>query len=169
VAGKIISDVPLNNYTYNKFTCMMKAQVKPPLVVSGMNSYAGGQSICYCSKPVNSIYCPVMRVVRDRLVSLMDGIFLLNSGMSPDEFARELNEKFSPDMLRRCSKIENDFSKYDKSQGETLLRFEVMLYEKLGMDPLLAKIWYDFHEKSYVADRINGTIARVREKTQLSA
>nr|WPR17629.1 MAG: polyprotein [Mite martelli-like virus] len=162
VRQQIESDVPLHLKKYKDFSYMMKKNVKPPMTKSAINEFLSVQAIAYQGRDINAIFCPVIGEMRKRLVSLLDPRFMIFSDMSNEEFNEELNKRFDPNMLRKMKVLEGDFSKYDKSQEEALLEFEMLLYRSLGMDEELIQIWIRAHRESRLKDRRNGVKTRTK-------
>lgn len=86
---------------------------------------------------------------------------MIMTGMSTEQFEQNINTRFDvEDLWQTTNRVENDFSKYDKSQHETLLRFEIMLYEMLGVPKDLLDTWYESHRRSTLKDKSNGVRMR---------
>lgn len=157
VKKMIESDVPLEERTYDRFAFMVKDKLKPPLEPSAAFKIPSGQTIAYHTKDVNAYVCPIFSVARDRLISILKPGILIMTGMCNEEFEDRINDQYDVSGLwHTTNKIENDFSKYDKSQHETLLRFEILLYAKLGVPEELLDMWYRSHRRSTLRDRSNG-------------
>lgn len=136
---------------------MVKDKLKPPLEANAVFKIPGGQTIAYHSKDINAVVCPIFSVALDRLLSILKPNIRIMTGMSTDEFEELINTEFDVSSLfRTTNRIENDFSKYDKSQHEVLLRFEIMLYSYLGVPADLLEIWYEAHRRSTLCDKTHG-------------
>nr|QHA33746.1 polyprotein [Atrato Virga-like virus 4] len=154
--AQIVSDLPMHLRPYNRFSYMVKADVKPQLAPSAQSKYPSVQTIVYNDPCVNAIFCPIYNVLFDRLIAVLHPKVLMYTGMSACEFEQELNAKLSARVAFQCRKVENDFSKYDKAQQAALRRFERLLWEYVGLDPDLSQIWDDSRRESTVTDRKNG-------------
>lgn len=156
VRRQILSETPLHLRYYNSFSYMIKGDVKPQLELSAIQKYPSVQTIVYSDKNINAIFCPVFGVLFERLLNLLDERILVFTGMSPHEFEKELNARIAGLDLSEVVTVEEDMSKYDKAQGRALRQFEDLLWDALGMDPDLLRIWTDSHVRSHVRDRRNG-------------
>lgn len=157
VKKMINSDTPIEDKRFNQYTFMVKDKLKPPLEANAVFKIPGGQTIAYHSKDINAVVCPIFSVARDRLLSILKPNIRIMTGMSTDEFEELINTEFDVSSLfRTTNRIENDFSKYDKSQHEVLLRFEIMLYSYLGVPADLLEIWYEAHRRSTLCDKTHG-------------
>lgn len=161
VERNIVSDIAFEDREYDVFEFMIKNQLKPPLELAAMWKYAALQTIAFQKKFINAMYCPVMKVLRERLIMLLRKRFIMYTDMSPEEFEVALNDRITADQFEAGFHVENDIGKYDKSQDEAALSFECMVYEYLGMDKELVKIWYAAHANSRLIDRANGISAWV--------
>ena len=106
--------------------------------------------------------CPQVREMMHRLQTCMKKNFVINSGYTPEELETELNHRFSTDVLKNCHIVENDMSKYDKSQDGVALAFEMKLFKLLGMSQDFCDTWYEAHAETIMYDRFNGVGAKVR-------
>nr|QHA33742.1 polyprotein [Atrato Virga-like virus 3] len=154
--AQIVSDLPLHLRPYNRFSYMVKADVKPQLTPGAQTKYPSVQTIVYNDPCVNAIFCPIYNVLFERLISVLHPKVLMYTGMSAGEFELELNAKLDARVAYQCKTIENDFSKYDKAQQAALRRYERLLWEYVGLDSELSQIWDDSRRESTVTDRRNG-------------
>ncbi|XP_046616669.1 uncharacterized protein LOC124303475 [Neodiprion virginianus] len=135
---------------------MIKSNLKPPLEISAKDKYASVQTIAYQSKDVNAVFCPVMAVLRDRLLAILKPKIMIMTGMSNADFEIEVNKRFDARILKDSRQIECDMSKYDKAQEQAVFEAEIELYRLLGMDDWLLDIWREAHVSSRIRDRQNG-------------
>ena len=150
------SDTPLHLRGYNQFSFMIKNSVKPPLEQNCVHKYASVQTIAYSSKGVNSIFSPIYRVLFKRLLSVLDDRIMILTGLSNSEFESKMNDRLNALVWNLGVQIENDMSKYNKSQLQAVLEFECMLLRALGLPECMLDIWYAFHRFSMMKDRTNG-------------
>lgn len=162
VRSKVNSDVPMHLREYNRFSYMVKRDVKPQLEPSAAFKYPSVQTIAYNDKSINAVFCPVFGVLFERLLAVMSKKILILTGMSNPEFEREFNRRLSPFEISVMVAVENDMSKYDKAQDEALRVFEDLLWEYLGLDPYLAQIWTDSHVDSTLTDKQGGVSFKTR-------
>lgn len=146
------SDVPLYERGFNRFSFVVKPNIKPAMELGAVNKYANVQTIADNSKDVNVIFY-IFNIMRERLFSFLKSKFNILCDLSIEECEVRVNKVV--DVAGLCS-IENDFSKYDKAHAEALFVFEMLLYEALGMDPDLLEIWKNSHSDSILTGKING-------------
>lgn len=79
--------------------------------------------------------------------------------MSSDEFAEDHNESVPPSEVEGLDVLEIDISKYDKSQGRVLLKFECEIYKLLGLSDFDIQLWINYHEKTVISDGPDGVKA----------
>ena len=135
---------------------MIKNSVKPPLEGNCVHKYASVQTIAYSSKDVNSVFSPIYRVLFERSLSVLDDRIMILTGLSNAEFETKVNDRLNTLIWNMGVQIENDMSKYDKSQLRAVLEFECMLLGNLGLSEYIVDIWYTSHEFSTMKDRTNG-------------
>lgn len=124
--------------------------------------YKSPQTIAYQSKTINSVFCPVLKELTNRIeYHLLDNVILYN-GMSPEEFAAHFTTIFPANRYRQMSDfMEIDFSKYDKSQGLVILIFEALLMEFSGVPPKYIALWLLMHVSTFLIDSLNKFTAEV--------
>lgn len=88
-------------------------------------------------------------------MKLLDSRFMIFTDLSPQDFEKVINNKFTPELLKNMKKLENDFSKFDKCLGKLLLSAEMEIYRRLGMPTELLQLWYAAHEHTVLKDRFN--------------
>ncbi|APG77682.1 hypothetical protein [Hubei virga-like virus 12] len=145
----------LENTDLEYYNYMIKPTPKPVLDTSGINTYSALQTIAYHNKNINSIFCSIFKIIKNRLINVLDKRFRIFTDCSTEEFSDELNKDFSADMLDKLYKLEIDLSKYDKSQGKLFLDIEIEIYRILGVPIYLLKQWYNAHLNTTLYDRIN--------------
>nr|QAY29259.1 putative RNA-dependent RNA-polymerase [Mill Lade virus] len=147
---------------FDLYSFIIKAIPKIDMEVGAEFRYKAPQTIAFQSKTINSVFCPLLKDMMDRIeYSLHDDIILYNN-MSPNEFAEYFTDSFPSQRYRKLSKfIEIDFSKYDKSQGLVILIFEAFLMEAFGIPYYYIALWIIMHRYTTVRDRVNNFSAKV--------
>uniref|UniRef100_A0ABD2XLJ3 RNA-dependent RNA polymerase alsuviricetes domain-containing protein n=1 Tax=Trichogramma kaykai TaxID=54128 RepID=A0ABD2XLJ3_9HYME len=172
IRKRVYDDRPLHLRPFNRFTFMVKGDVKPPSEPSCVYKYASVQTIAYNNKSENAVYNPIMRVLFERLLAVLDDRIQIMSGMSRQEFEKKIN-KLINGRIMGGTQIENDMTKYDKSQLEAIRVAERIVLMELGLDEWLADIWSEAHAKSIIVDKINGVkmemILPSKHSTQLKS
>lgn len=94
-------------------------------------------------------------------MSVIEDHFLVNTNLSPMDFQKMANVKLCVEDIKNAYIIENDFSKYDKSQGLAVLTMECELKERFGVEYDLVELWRYMHEISFYVDRKNEVASKV--------
>lgn len=151
----VLVDFDLYEYTINRYSYMLKTKPKPVLDANGCDVYAAPQTIVYHEKNINTLLCPVFKDFKKRLSSVLIDKVVLFSDVSVVGFEEILNSRFSHmiDKFMGMNKLEIDMSKYDKSQGELLLLFELEIYRLFGVPEELLVVWYRAHRNTVLRDR----------------
>nr|UUW20884.1 MAG: RNA-dependent RNA polymerase [Hangzhou virga-like virus] len=138
-------DVPMLEQDVGTYLSMLKADVKPPLSDKPLKQRIEPQVIVYHSKGLSSMYSSVFRVLVRRLLSLLRPNVHVNLLKDMDDIKRFLQavHPFDADLKY----IENDFSKYDKSQDAFVFKLEQYVFEALGMNQALLERWVKGHEQ----------------------
>nr|QNJ34552.1 ORF2 [Bemisia tabaci virga-like virus 1] len=150
------SDTPAHLRSYNKFKFMIKNTVKPVMEAGAAWKYASVQTIVYNDKSVNAIFCPIFNAMSERLYAVLSEKIMILTNCSNEEFEREINRRFNIAYLKICQCVENDMSKYDKSQGEVLRIMEDLIFFLLGMPLWLIRIWSAAHRRTHLRDWLHG-------------
>lgn len=148
-------DFDLNEADLSYYHCMIKPTPKPVMDATGINSYSALQTICYHDKNINTIFCSTFRILKKRILSVLDRRFKIFTDISPDDFADLLSSEFDASLLDTAHKLEIDISKYDKSQGKLFLDIEMEIYRIFGLPEELLMRWYEAHQNTTLYDRVN--------------
>jgi len=122
---------------------MLKSDVKPDLTTKPVESRIEPQVIVYHMRELNALYSSVFRVLVRRLLSLLRPNYhlnLLKDMVDVESFVRAVHP-FGAEVKY----LENDFSKYDKSQGRFVFRLEAYVFACLGMNGDLLDKWVVGH------------------------
>jgi len=129
---------------YAKYELSLKAQPKPKTEMEAAGQYAATQTILAHRKAVNAVMSPIFIALRDRFLKLLKPnvlVHMMKDRPAIEKFIRKWD--FSDG--RYVNYVENDFGKFDKSQGWVALRMEWYVYRMLGMDDDLLSMWIDGH------------------------
>lgn len=137
------------------YNCMIKPTPKPVLDSTGINTYSALQTICYHDKNVNTIFCSIFRILKKRLIMVLDNRFKIFTDVSPEDYSEMLSAEFDAEILDTMHKLEIDISKYDKSQGKLFLDIEMEIYRLFGIPEQLLLDWYKAHQHTTLYDRVN--------------
>nr|WQM60655.1 MAG: ORF1 protein [Riboviria sp.] len=162
IRNMIMSEDDFHDQNFSSHDFILKNIAKIDLERGCHSRYKSPQTIIHQQKTVNSVFCPIMRQLLQRVEYCLHRDIIMYNGMSPQEFCQHLNRVFPPRRYRKMHKfLEIDFSKYDKSQGLVLLIFEALLMELFGVPALYIKIWIVMHRLSVVHSRAGGFTAFV--------
>nr|QVG74705.1 RNA-dependent RNA polymerase [ssRNA positive-strand virus sp.] len=150
----IIPDRPIHLEALNHFQFAVKTSPKPDLTQSAYLKHPQLQTVVFQSKVVNAIFCPIVREVKKRLLSVLGDNVILYADMSPSDLAQKLNEYESEPILWH-STSELDISKYDKSQALTALEIDCRLFLAFGVEPYLVDLWRRAHQQTEMRDYAN--------------
>nr|WQM60665.1 MAG: ORF1 protein [Riboviria sp.] len=162
VRAMILAEDDFHDQNFSAHDFILKNLAKIDLEIGCQNRYKSPQTIIYQPKTINSVFCPIMRQLLQRVEYCLNPDIIMYNNMSPEEFCQHLKKVFPPTRYRKLNKfLEIDFSKYDKSQGLVLLIFEALLMEYFGVPPVYIKIWIIMHRLSVVHSRLGGFSAFV--------
>lgn len=128
-----VTSLPFDKYDYS-----IKESPKPIQTFASSVTYQALQTISAHKKFVNSVFCPVIKKAKDRLMCLMKSKYIMFFDMSSDTFIDKLNRLCNPSCIRHkmisgmIYSKELDISKYDKSQGYEALAFQCTILKMLG-------------------------------------
>lgn len=97
---------------------------------------------------VNVYYGPIFdQVKRNFKACLKDTKFVYTDGNTPQENANLVNDVYQTGM----DICENDFSKYDRTQGEWLRKAEFQIFDRLGLESQDAENWGQTTKSEYTS------------------
>lgn len=150
----LAEDLDFVDIDLTRYEMIMKRLPKIILEPDAPQKFSSPQTIAFLNKTINSIFCPIVKVLKQRLRSVLRENFILYSDMSHDEFLSSLNRLLPPHLLSKFQKfLEIDFSKYDKSQGYLSLLFEVKIMQLLGFPSRLIPYWIWAHVNTSLMER----------------
>lgn len=154
VPEQIVADVPLRYDTFNTYSVIIKRAPKIRLDFDCFDQFPALQSIIYCEKRVNAIFCPIIDKMKNRTKALLDPRYMLFCDVSPEEFAQKLQKVCPAQRVNYGDEIlELDASQYDQSQGIWVLEFECLLMRFFGVREPFITLWYASHYYKIVRDR----------------
>lgn len=134
-------DFPLSTYDRSKYDFLLKLKSKPNLEQNSQSTYAGLQTIACHPKAINVMVCPMFKILKERILSVLPDNIMIYTDCSPEEFEMELNDR---NIIQHWedNALEIDIGKFDKSQGEIFLKMEMEIYRLFGMPEEFLREWY---------------------------
>lgn len=137
----------------DQYRHMIKRKPKAKLDLEIQCSYPALQTIVYHSKHVNAVFGPIFSALTEKLLSIIDPLkFKFYTRTTP----LDLQDFFSTIPGGDLEILELDISKYDKSQNRFHFEVEMRIWEILGLDAYLRKVWENGHRKTHLKDYIAG-------------
>jgi hypothetical protein len=133
----------LAEMSVGEYLVMLKADVKPTLSTKPLTSRTEPQVIVYHEKVLSSLYSALFRVLVNRFLSLLKPNYHVNLNKDLSDI-RDFVSAIHPYELP-MKYLENDFSKYDKSQGAFAFKLEEYIFRKLGMNEEMLAKWLKGH------------------------
>jgi hypothetical protein len=134
-----LAEMPVDEYLV-----MLKADVKPTLSTKPVENRTEPQVIVYHEKALSALFSSIFRVLVRRFLSLLKPNYhvnLLKDSRDIEGFLRGVH----PFGVQGLKYLENDFSKYDKSQGKFVFELERVVYTALGMNREMMERWLGGH------------------------
>jgi hypothetical protein len=134
-----LAEMPVDEYLV-----MLKADVKPTLSTKPLENRTEPQVIVYHEKALSALFSSIFRVLVRRFLGLLRPNYhvnLLKDSRDIEEFLRGVH----PFGVQNLKYLENDFSKYDKSQGKFVFELERVVFTALGMNEEMMKRWLGGH------------------------
>jgi len=134
----------LGEMDVGSYLVMLKADVKPTLSKKPLDSRTEPQVIVYHEKALSALYSSIFRVLVRRFLALLKPNYhvnLLKDTKDMEAFVRGIHP-YHAEGLRY---LENDFSKYDKSQGKFVFVLEEYVFSQLGMNEEFLQQWLGGH------------------------
>lgn len=142
--------IRLEGINTSEYTAMVKGDGKPPLSLKPLTETAAPQTIIYQPTELTALYSSVFRVLAARFLSLLKPEIIFSLRKSPVDIETTLTAVFPWDHPREIKYVENDFSKYDKSQGRMAFELEAYAFTQLGLSTELLERWQIGHLHSSV-------------------
>nr|QVY19216.1 RNA-dependent RNA polymerase [Agapanthus velarivirus]QVY19226.1 RNA-dependent RNA polymerase [Agapanthus velarivirus]QVY19246.1 RNA-dependent RNA polymerase [Agapanthus velarivirus]QVY47392.1 RNA-dependent RNA polymerase [Agapanthus velarivirus] len=113
---------------------MVKGDMKPKLDNSHFSKYAPPSNIVYYQHVINMYFSPIFLEIFSRINYCLPDNVILYSGMNLEELAASIQSKLK-NPLETYQYTEIDFSKFDKSQGVIVKRYEELIYKFFKFSP----------------------------------
>ena len=152
---EFLSDVSLDKYEY-----LSKCKVKPDLTTNAPYKLSAGQMIACHGPEINVFFGPVFKEVKERILVCLHKKIKILTDCTLEDYAGKLSEEFG-DTLNNYETLEMDISKYDKSQDEVALEWDLKVMELFGVHPDIIQLWRVAHERTRLIDRQTGMKANV--------
>jgi hypothetical protein len=134
----------LEQMDVSEYMLMLKADVKPDLTRKPIENRIEPQVIAYHKPELNALFSSIFRVVLRRFLSLLKPNYKLVLLKDLGEVERVLQNVHPFGGVFKY--LENDFSKYDKSQGRFVYLLEAFVFTEMGMDETLLEHWLSGHK-----------------------
>jgi len=146
MVGVLLNDAKaLEQMNVADYLVMLKSDAKPPMSDKPLREQVAPQVIVYHEKVLSALYSSIFRVLVRRFLSLLKPEWMVNL-LKDGEGIRDHIAANHPWSKSGLQYLENDFSKYDKSQHEFAFRLEHYVFQALGMNQALLDKWTDGHE-----------------------
>nr|BBV14748.1 replicase [Barley aphid RNA virus 2] len=153
--SNLIKYTHYNNLEVNKYSLTIKKNSKPALDMSCVNTYASLQTVVFTPKDFNTLFCPMFKIMKKRMIETMNEKFLMYTDMPPDKFSEILTKRFSNYILQSYHSLEFDVSKYDKSQNLLHLIVDCMIMKHFGIPECFVSMWFFGHCNTKLYDPCN--------------
>jgi len=146
--------LPLEQQSVDDYVVMLKADAKPTLSQKPLLNVTEPQVIVYHKKAMSAMFSAIFRVIVRRLLSLLKPNFLLLLLKDPKDIT-QLIDAYQP-FGQNVRYLENDFSKFDKSQGGFVFRLEAYIFGQLGLSEAALLQWFEGHETCHLRSFTTG-------------
>lgn len=141
---------PLTLRDLREYYFEIKRDPKNKLEIGAENEYQALQTIVHHKPRVNAVFSSMFRQISERLEGLLLPNVLVMQRKNYDQIESFMNRCLDPSEVYNI--LENDFSKFDKSQEYIALMVEYEVYRRLGFDELLLEAWKDGHFDTRLTD-----------------
>lgn len=145
----------------SEYLVMLKSDVKPTLSDKPVGEVTAPQVIVYHERLLNALYSSIFRMLVRRFLSLLKPNFHVNLLKDSDDIGKFVSALQDYDSTESIKYLENDFSKYDKSQSEFAFRLEHFVFQQLGMDQHMLDKWLQGHVECNLRSVTTGMSAQV--------
>jgi hypothetical protein len=140
----------LEEYDVSDFDVMIKSDAKPPMSTKPTKQQLPPQVIVYHRAVLSAAYSSIFRVLSTRFLALLHPKWLVSLRKDVGDVRKHFTRYYPWDSDVAPVFLENDYSKYDKSQSEVCVRLEEYVNRELGFDEELLQRWYAGHETSTI-------------------
>lgn len=150
-------DQPIEETQLDRYSIDIKVNPKPVLSSSCFNEYARLQTIVYQTKDKNAIFAPIWKKMFRCIISCLNDKILINTDRPFESVVADMNVLFPPALIPSdYVKTEIDISKFDKSQHQAVLLFELELLRFFGLPEHMIAYWKKMHEFTTAINRTLG-------------
>nr|QWC36484.1 ORF1 [Bemisia tabaci nege-like virus 2] len=172
VVEQLSSDFALHDSPLNEYIMSIKTVAKPILKTDADESYAPLQTILFHEKFINAIFCPIFREIKARVHASLKSHLKIFSDISMRDFVEILDRDIADSPFALFSGddsliytgeryIEVDISKYDKSQGDLALEFELKYMRLFGVPDFYIQLWKSAHIGTTAKSRSTGAKIKI--------
>nr|QWC36485.1 ORF1 [Bemisia tabaci nege-like virus 3] len=172
VVNQIVGDFALHDSPLNEYLMSIKPTAKPILKHDADQTYAPLQTILYHEKFINAIFCPIFREIKARLHKCLRKNLKIFSDVSMKDFERLMDRDISDQCFALFSGddsliyngreyLEVDISKYDKSQGDLALEYELKCMRLFGVSEYYIELWKNAHVSTVARSLSTGVKIRI--------
>nr|APG77733.1 hypothetical protein [Hubei virga-like virus 13] len=146
----------------NVYSMILKKLPKPKLETGAEYKFPSPQTIAHSSKDINAVFCPIVREMKKRLLSVLYPNVVLFTDISVPDFEELLTVRLPASRLKLLKfLLEADMSKYDKSQNLVALLYEIKMIRALGFPEFLIPTWIFMHVFSKLINRLAGVVFKL--------
>lgn len=138
--SEALAEMPVDEYLV-----MLKADVKPSLSRKPLDTRTEPQVIVYHEKALSALYSSIFRVLVNRFLALLKPNIHVNLKKDMKDIQQFLQGGVHPFGAQGLQYLENDFSKYDKSQSRFVFILEEYIFKQLGMNNEFLARWVGGH------------------------
>jgi hypothetical protein len=137
--SQALAEMPVDEYLI-----MLKADVKPSLSTKPLQVRTEPQVIVYHEKALSSFYSCMFRVLVRRFLAVLKPNYHVNL-LKDTKDMQAFVQGVHPFGARALKYLENDFSKFDKSQGKFAFILEELVFRELGLNEEFLQKWVGGH------------------------
>lgn len=143
--GRALEEIPLHEYGM-----MLKADAKPPMSDKPLRQQVAPQTISFQDKHASACFSAVLRVLARRLLALLKPNFRFSMLKDNKDTAAFLATWYPWDDDTGVKYVENDITKYDKSQDEMCTMLKLKMLDMMGMSPEMLARWEISQGEAYI-------------------
>nr|QQM16261.1 putative replicase [Mohsystermes virus] len=128
----------------NKFKCFLKPMEKARFDNSHLVQLIAGQIITAQDPEATAFFTTLFKYFDYALKETIQDRWLIGDGLTIDEMSGHVNELLSR-AASKVSFLEVDISKFDKSQGEFLLKVQLEILRRFGFPKFFLDYWWQCH------------------------
>ena len=127
------------------YDILLKSDAKPPLSTKPLREVVAPQLIVMNEKLVSSLFSSIFRVMSRRFEALLGPSVMVNLLKDTDAIAAHMaaNHPWGEEV----NFLENDYSKFDKSQDRFTFMVMKLILDDLGFDEAMLDMWVDANDR----------------------